>query len=226
MLKTFGVVRTDRPPSEIFTGGLAPFIRLAPDGTDSGELALAVDDGIFRFVPDFMTKADWARHTQNVRAETVETRVTYRESWAAGHRCIIPAEWIFEPNYEADEHVRWRIRRADGNPMGIAGVYRVLPFPDREGRQQFAFSMLTVNADDHPFMKRFHRPEEEKRMVVILDPEDFEGWLTCPVSAAKSRYCKQWMGELHGEPAALPPRPKKPPPPSKSKPENPQFDLF
>ena len=41
-------------------------------------------------------------------------------------------------------------------------------------------------------------------MVVILEPEDFQGWLTCPVDEAKAKYCKQWHGELVGEPAASP----------------------
>jgi putative SOS response-associated peptidase YedK len=38
-------------------------------------------------------------------------------------------------------------------------------------------SMLTVNADDHPLMRHFHRPEDEKRMVVILEEADFDAWL-------------------------------------------------
>lgn len=38
-------------------------------------------------------------------------------------------------------------------------------------------SMLTVNADDHPLMKNFHRPEDEKRMVVVLEKRDFDAWL-------------------------------------------------
>ena len=49
---------------------------------------------------------------------------------------------------------------------------------------------LTTNvmiADDHPLMKRFHRPEDEKRMVVILDPEDYGNWLTCGVQDAPGR---------------------------------------
>ena len=40
-----------------------------------------------------------------------------------------------------------------------------------------SMSMLTVNADQHPLMKNFHRPEDEKRMVVILDEGEFEAWL-------------------------------------------------
>jgi hypothetical protein len=32
--------------------------------------------------------------------------------------------------------------------------------------------MLTINADDHPFMRHYHKPEDEKRMVVILNEND------------------------------------------------------
>lgn len=38
--------------------------------------------------------------------------------------------------------------------------------------------MLTINADEHPLMKRFHKPGDEKRSVVVLDPEDYEAWLS------------------------------------------------
>lgn len=37
--------------------------------------------------------------------------------------------------------------------------------------------MLTVNADEHPLMQRFHKPGDEKRSVVVLEPEDYESWL-------------------------------------------------
>jgi putative SOS response-associated peptidase YedK len=208
LLQFFGVIRdVDEPARDVFPAGLAPFIRLAPDGTDSGELIRTVADGIFRFVPDFVAKVDWARHTYNARAETVDTKTTYKKAWASGHRYIIPTEAIYEPNYESGQSVRWRIRKGNGEPMGIAGTYRSYLGPD--SREMFAFSMVTVNADDHPFMRQFHAPGEEKRMVVILEPEDFEGWLTCPVAEAKLRYCKQWHGELVGEPVPLPKRPKK-----------------
>jgi putative SOS response-associated peptidase YedK len=111
--------------------------------------------------------------------------------------------------------------------MGIAGIYRKYQSQDGSGRELFAFSMLTVNAQHHPFMMQFHAPGDEKRMVVILEPADFEGWLTCPVAEAKERFCKQWSGDLVGEPAPLPKRAKtgkKPPAPQK--PTDPTGDLF
>ena len=32
-----------------------------------------------------------------------------------------------------------------------------------------SFTMLTVNANDHPVMRQFHKPEDEKRSVVVLN---------------------------------------------------------
>jgi putative SOS response-associated peptidase YedK len=44
-----------------------------------------------------------------------------------------------------------------------------------------SFSMLTITADVHPLMKRRHKPDDEKRMVVILEPKQYDEWLHCPV---------------------------------------------
>ena len=42
--------------------------------------------------------------------------------------------------------------------------------------------MLTVNADTHELMCNYHRPGEEKRMVVILPEEAYASWLTASVN--------------------------------------------
>lgn len=49
----------------------------------------------------------------------------------------------------------------------------------------FSFTMLTINADSHPLMRQFHKPDDEKRMVVILDEVAYDAWLAAP--AAESR---------------------------------------
>ena len=46
--------------------------------------------------------------------------------------------------------------------------------------------MLTINANGHPVMQRFHRPTDEKRMLVILRPDQYDDWLHCRVEAAPS----------------------------------------
>jgi len=37
--------------------------------------------------------------------------------------------------------------------------------------------MLTINADGHDLMSQFHKPTDEKRMVVILPTDSFDAWL-------------------------------------------------
>lgn len=50
--------------------------------------------------------------------------------------------------------------------MGIAGLWAYNDVLD-----QFSFTMMTMNADDHSLMRNFFRPEDEKRILAIL-PED------------------------------------------------------
>jgi putative SOS response-associated peptidase YedK len=37
--------------------------------------------------------------------------------------------------------------------------------------------MLTINADGHAVMENFHKPTDEKRMVVILPQDSYVAWL-------------------------------------------------
>ncbi|MDO8065268.1 MULTISPECIES: SOS response-associated peptidase family protein [unclassified Janthinobacterium] len=68
--------------------------------------------------------------------------------------------------------MRWRIERADGGPVAIAGIWEYRPED-----QLLSFSMLTINADGHSLMQRFHKPYDEKRMVMSLDPDQCLSWL-------------------------------------------------
>src|SRR3546814_3935215 len=68
--------------------------------------------------------------------------------------------------------------------------------------------MITVNADGHPIFSRLHRPEDEKRMVVILDPDAYDDWLTCAPEEAP-QYFRQWTKPLRAFAKPLPPRIKK-----------------
>lgn len=123
--------------------------------------------------------------TVNARAETVGEKPAYRTAWRAGQRCLIPARWIYEPNWETGKHVRYRIGVGDWQPYCVAGVWCAWKEPD--GAETLAMAMLTVNADDHPVMKHMHRLGDEKRSVVILRPADYDEWLhTKNVEAARA----------------------------------------
>ena len=50
-----------------------------------------------------------------------------------------------------------------------------------------SFTMLTINADDHPIFKQLHRPgpkrppeKQDKRIVVILNEDSYRAWLDAP----------------------------------------------
>ena len=203
LLSFFGVERErDDESVDTWPTGLAPFVRLAEPGSGNKRV---VHDGVFGLLPPFAKELAYGRRTYNARSETVHQLPSFRDAWRQGWRCIIPVEAIYEPFYASDtgKPVRWAIYQAGAVPMGIAGIYTKWRSPD--GRELFSFAMVTVNADDHDFYKRFHRPGEEKRMPVILAPEDYDAWLACPVNEAP-KYFRPWQGKLEAEAAPLPPR--------------------
>ncbi len=203
LLAFFGVVRErDDESVDAWPTGLAPFIRLAEEGSGNRRI---VHDGVFGLLPHFATELAYGRRTYNARTETVHQLASFRDAWKRGQRCIVPAELIYEPHYPDDtsKPVRWAIYQPGAVPMGIAGIYTKWRHPD--GRELFSFAMLTVNADDHPYYRQFHKPGEEKRMPIILDPKDQDAWLACSVHEAPM-FFRQFTGPLIGEPAPLPPR--------------------
>ena len=204
LLTFFGVEREkdDDLPPEVWPLGLAPFIRRAEEG--SGKKV--IETGQFGLMPGFAKELAYGRRTYNARSETVHQLVSFKDSWAKGRRCIIPAECVFEPCYVTGKAVRWRIQQPNDIPMGIAGIYREFKHP-QTGQKAFSFAMLTVNADGHTVFQRMHKQGDEKRMVIILDPAEYDRWLWCNVDEA-STFFRQWQGELEAFAAPLPPRSK------------------
>ena len=154
-------------PPEAWPGYMAPILRRSHGTPDELELAPAM----FGMVPHW-ADVKLAHQIYNTRTETVASKPTFRSAWRRKQFCIIPAANFFEPNYETGKPVRWRIECADGGPVAIAGIWEYRP-----ADQLLSFSMLTINADGHPLMQRFHKPDDEKRMVMILDPDQYQGWL-------------------------------------------------
>lgn len=202
LLSFFGVTRErDELPVDVYPLGLAPFIRKAHEGSGNK----VVTDGVFGLLPHFAKELAFGRKTYNARSETVHRLASFKDAWAAGQRCIVPAEIVFEPCWETGTAVRWAIQQPGQVPFGIAGIYREWRAPD--GRTLFTFAMLTVDGAGHPIYQRMHRREDEKRMVLILPENDYDSWLGCSVEEAP-RFFKQYTGLLESFPA---PRPQRPP---------------
>ena len=49
-----------------------------------------------------------------------------------------------------------------------------------KGELGHSYAMLTINANEHELMNRFHKPTDEKRMVVILPAGAYDDWLNAP----------------------------------------------
>lgn len=148
----------------------APFIYMK-DGKPKCELAQ------FGLVPHWAAdKSKFGLRTYNARTETVHEKPSYRSAWREQRFGLVIMESFFEPNWETGKAVRWRIKRADNEPVAVASIWE--RFIDKEtGEILFSFSMLTVNATNDPIMKHFHKPSDEKRSVVVLTENEYLPWL-------------------------------------------------
>ncbi len=75
------------------------------------------------------------------------------------------------------------IYRKDGQPMDIVGLCST--WRSSAGKVD-SYTMLTINADNHEAFGLLHKPQDEKRMVVILEEDDYETWLKGSVFDAQS----------------------------------------
>ena len=173
-------------PVDVFPGYQGSFIRAAAmaDGQDEPNPPMPeLVSGQWNLIPWFAISAKLKFATCNARSEEMATKASYKFPWARGQRCIIPAAAFFEPNWETGKHVRWRFKRSDGAPWGLAGLWNT--WRDKTtGEIVESYTMLTLNADNHPLMKRMHKPDpklaanaQDKRSVVPIEMADVNTWL-------------------------------------------------
>ncbi|MFC3148357.1 SOS response-associated peptidase [Piscinibacterium candidicorallinum] len=163
-----------------------PFLRL----DDRGALELVV--GQWGLIPWFAKTPKLTYSTNNARSEELASKASFKDPWKRGQRCIIPA-WSFdEPNWETGRNVWWTFRRTDGRPWGLAGLWN--RWIDRSsGEIHESYTMLTLNADQHPLMSRMHKPDpklppdaQDKRSVIAIEDADVQTWLTASPDEASA----------------------------------------
>lgn len=198
----FGVLpQSEETKSEAFPGSMAPIILLARnDAGEHGDTPECVP-AMFGMVPGW-ADMKLARSTYNARTETVAVKPSFRHAWRKRQFCVVPAESIFEPSYETGRAVRWNISHADGMPLGVAGIWDWRP-NGPNGDPLVSFSMLTINADEHPLMRRFHKPTDEKRMLVFLARHEYDNWLHADVEEARSLFVPFPVEQLVARPAPI-----------------------
>jgi putative SOS response-associated peptidase YedK len=138
----------------------------------------------FGLIPHWSRDAKIARSTYNARSETVAEKPSFRNAWRRGQFCLVPMRGFYEPNYESGRPVRWRVEQASGAEFCVAGIWETWRAPTAQ--EVLSFSMLTINADAHPLMARFHAPGDEKRSIVVVDPADYPAWLAADGASARA----------------------------------------
>ena len=171
---------------EVFPRARGALIRAQADG---GTPKLVV--GQWGLIPWFAKTPQLKYATNNARFEELSAKASYKQPWARGQRCIIPALSFDEPCWESGRNVWWRFRRADGTPWGLAGLWNTW-IDKATGEVHESYTMLTLNADAHPIMRRMHKPDptlgpdqQDKRSVVAIEPGDVEQWLTGTADEAR-----------------------------------------
>ncbi|MEJ8837739.1 SOS response-associated peptidase [Ramlibacter sp. AN1133] len=121
---------------------------------------------------------------------------SFKPSWRRGQRCLVPVEDFDEPYWGTRKNIWWRFRRADGQPLMLAGLWNEWTDPET-GELLPSFTMLTINCNAHPVLRLMHRPDvdaagvplpdeqQDKRTVVPLERSAWQAWLEgSPADAA------------------------------------------
>lgn len=186
---------------EVRPRGHAPFLRRS----DAGTLDLIL--GEWALIPRWEKRRKLPYSTFNARSEELADKPSYKEAWRKGQRCIIPALSFDEPCWETEKNVWWRFRRLDGRPWALAGLWNT--WVDLStGEVVESYTMLTINADDHPLMSRMHKPDpdlppnqQDKRSVVAIEQDHLEQWLQGTVDEAAALLAPPAMRLIDGRPA-------------------------
>jgi putative SOS response-associated peptidase YedK len=147
--------------------------------------------------------------TMNARAESLGEKRSFAPSWRRAQLCAVPMTCFYEPCYESGRAERFGIGMRDDAPFLVAGLWREWAEPN--GQVGTSFTQITINADDHPLMRRFHKPDDEKRALVVLRPDDVDAWLQCRDPETARSFLRHYPADaMKAWPApkeAKPPRP-------------------
>jgi putative SOS response-associated peptidase YedK len=126
-------------------------------------------------LPSWATDAAMANRMINARAETVAEKPAYRAAFRQ-RRCLVLADGWYEWQAAAGGKQPWFIRRPDGEPFGMAGLWEHWQPPDG-GESVETCTIVTAAAT--PGLAAIH-----ERMPVVIAPAAHAAWLD-PRTAAR-----------------------------------------
>jgi putative SOS response-associated peptidase YedK len=119
-------------------------------------------------VPHWSDDSKGAARMINARAETITASPAFRHAFER-RRCIVPVDSFYEWKREGTVRQPYRIVRADGLPLALAGLWAGWRDPDTEQVRR-TFTIVTTTPND--VIADLH-----DRMPVILEPGSWDRWL-------------------------------------------------
>jgi putative SOS response-associated peptidase YedK len=153
------------PRYNVCPGQDVPVVRTR-HGADDRELDLLR----WGLVPWFVKEPGPAARMINARAETAATSPAFREALHR-RRCLLPADGFYEWQASAGKRgpkQPFHIRRADGRPLALAGLWERWKGPD--GTKLESCTVLTTAPN--ALLAPIH-----DRMPVVLPPDAWSLWL-------------------------------------------------
>jgi putative SOS response-associated peptidase YedK len=144
-----------------------------------------VDEFRWGLVPAFAETARGGARLINARSETVESSPAFRASYRR-RRCLVPADAFYEWLRRRDpttgrvvERQPFAIRPVGDEPFAFAGIWAIWRDPDSAER---LYSVSIITGPPNALVAPIH-----DRMPVILDPGDWDAWLSPQTPAVDLR---------------------------------------
>ncbi len=123
------------------------------------------------WVRDEEAAARIRKGTFNARAESIDTKPSFRES-VRNRRCLVPARGFFEWQDRGGARIPYYIYLREQRIFSFAGIYDQWIHP-ATGESTTGLSVITTVAN--PMMEKIHNTK--KRMPVILGEQEERSWI-------------------------------------------------
>jgi putative SOS response-associated peptidase YedK len=136
-------------------------------------------------IPSWSKDAKIAYRTINARAETVATAPAFRAAFKR-RRCLVPASGFYEWKKLDDGKQPYFIGLRDGAPFAFAGLWERW---DKGEAPVETFTIIT--GEPNSLVAPIY-----DRMPVILDPDDYDAWLTAADTAIPQALLQPFPAQL------------------------------
>ena len=152
------------PDHNVAPSGLLP-VAWVDDQADSGRVLGVARWGL---VPSWATDPAVGLRLFNARAETVATKPSFRAAFRR-RRCLVLIDGFYEwgPGVAGSPKQPWFVRRVDGSPLALAGLWESR-FDDVRTLRTCTVVTVPANADLTPV---------HHRMPAVVAENDWDRWL-------------------------------------------------